>query len=30
MLLMRNSGKDVVETDYAMFIREDENMRSEF
>jgi uncharacterized damage-inducible protein DinB len=24
MLLMRNAGKDVVTTDYAMFIREDE------
>jgi uncharacterized damage-inducible protein DinB len=24
MMLMRNSGKDVVTTDYAMFIREDE------
>ena len=30
MLLMRNSGLDVVTTDYAMFMREDENMRSEF
>jgi uncharacterized damage-inducible protein DinB len=25
MLLMRNSGQDVVATDYAMYIREDEN-----
>jgi uncharacterized damage-inducible protein DinB len=25
MLLMRNNGKDVVTTDYAMFIREDED-----